>query len=83
MRLSIRFKQIIGVTAIVGLAVVGLSVLYAMRLADVVVNKSYQQSLMLANQILHLAGGVVSGGADPYAALRDAYGFDAKDLTGV
>ena len=32
MRFSIRVKQIVGVTAIVGLAVVALSVLYATRL---------------------------------------------------
>src|SRR5690348_7325592 len=71
MRLSIRFKQIVGVTAIVGLAVVGLSGLYATRLADVVVNESYTRGRMLANQILHVAGGVVTAGIDPYAALRD------------
>jgi len=77
MRLSIRFKQIVGVTAIVGLAVVGLSGLYAMRLADVVVNESYNRGLMLAKQILHLAGGVGTGGGDPYAALRDDPGVRA------
>ncbi len=36
MRLSIRVKQIVGVTAIVGLAVVALSALYTNRLANVV-----------------------------------------------
>jgi signal transduction histidine kinase/PAS domain-containing protein len=77
MRLSIRFKQIVGVTAIVGLAVVGLSGLYAMRLADVVVNESYSRGLMLAKMTLHLAGGVVTGGGDPYAALRDDPGVRA------
>src|SRR5262245_49164658 len=71
MRLSIRVKQIIGVTAIVGSVVVGLSVLYATRLADVVVNESYSRGQMLAKQILHVAGGVVTAGIDPYAALRD------------
>jgi signal transduction histidine kinase len=71
MRLSIRFKQIVGVTAIVAVAVVGLSGLYATRLADVVVNESYSRGQMLAKQILHVAGGVVTAGIDPYAALRD------------
>jgi len=71
MRLSIRVKQIVGVTAIVAVAVVGLSGLYATRLADVVVNESYSRGQMLAKQILHVAGGVVTAGIDPYAALRD------------
>src|SRR5574342_597366 len=77
MRLSIRFKQIVGVTAIVGLAVIGLSGLYATRLADVVVRESYSRGQMLARQILHLAGGVVTAGVDPYAALRDDPGVRA------
>jgi signal transduction histidine kinase len=77
MRLSIRFKQIVGVTAIVGLAVIGLSGLYATRLADVVVRESVARGQMLAKQILHLAGGVVTAGVDPYAALRDDPGVRA------
>jgi signal transduction histidine kinase len=71
MRLSIRIKQIVGVTAIVAVAVVGLSGLYATRLADVVVNESYSRGQTLAKQILHVAGRVVTAGIDPYAALRD------------
>jgi signal transduction histidine kinase len=71
MRLSIRLKQIVGVTAIVAVAVVGLSGLYATRLADVVVNEAYSRGQTLAKQILHVAGGFVTAGIDPYAALRD------------
>jgi signal transduction histidine kinase len=77
MRLSIRFKQIVGVTVIVGLAVIGLSGLYATRLADVVVRESYSRGQMLAKQVLHLAGGVATAGVNPYAALRDDPGVRA------
>jgi len=74
-RLSIRVKQIAGVTAIVGLAVVALSALYATRLADVVLHESYSRGQMLAKTILHRAGGVVTGSGDPYALLREDPGL--------
>jgi signal transduction histidine kinase len=74
MRLSIRVKQIAGVTAIVGVAVVALSALYATRLANVVLDESHSRGMMLANTILHRAGDVVTA-ADPYAALRDDAGL--------
>ena len=61
MRLSIRVKQIVGVTAIVGLAVVALSALYTNRLANVVLRESLSRGKMLANTILHRAGGIVTG----------------------
>src|SRR5215467_7416956 len=77
MRLSIRIKQIIGVTTIVGLAVVGLSAVYAMRLADVVVRESYSRGRLLTNAILERAGSVVTGEGDPYAALREDPGLRA------
>jgi signal transduction histidine kinase len=75
MRLSIRVKQIVGVTAIVGLSVVALSALYLVRLADVVLKESNSRGQMLANTILHRAGGVVTAGVDPYAALREDPGL--------
>src|SRR5262245_19837603 len=77
MRLSIRVKQSVGVTAIVGLAVVALSGLYTMRLADVVVNESFSRGRMLTKAILQRAGSVVTGEGDPYAALRDDPGLRA------
>jgi hypothetical protein len=52
-RFSIRVKQIVGVTAIVGLAVVALSVLYAARLTDVVLHESYSRGQLMAKAILH------------------------------
>jgi signal transduction histidine kinase/PAS domain-containing protein len=77
MRLSIKFKQMIGVTAIVGLAVVALSVVYATRLADFVVRESYARGQFLARAILQRAGSIVTGEGDPYAALRDDPGLRA------
>jgi signal transduction histidine kinase len=70
LRFSIRVKQIVGVTAIVGLAVVALSALYATRLADVVLHESYSRGDMLAKQVLHVAGGIVTGEGDPYILLQ-------------
>jgi signal transduction histidine kinase len=75
MRLSIRVKQIVGVTAIVGVAVVALSALYANRLANVVLKESLSRGKMLANTILHRAGGIVTGDVDPYTALREDQGL--------
>jgi signal transduction histidine kinase len=75
MRVSIRVKQIVGVTAIVGVAVVALSVLYVARLADVVLQESYSRGQMLANTILHRAGGIVTGDLDPYVVLGDDPGL--------
>jgi signal transduction histidine kinase len=77
MRLSIRFKQTVGVTAIVGLAVVALSGVYATRLADVLVRESYSRGQLLAKAILQRAGSIVTGEGDPYAALRDDPGIRA------
>jgi signal transduction histidine kinase len=75
MRLSIRVKQIVGVTAIVGLAVVALSALFTNRLANVVLQESLSRGKMLANTILHRAGGVVTGDINPNIALRDDQGL--------
>jgi signal transduction histidine kinase len=75
MRLSIRVKQIVGVTAIVGLAVVALSALFTNRLANVVLQESLSRGKLLANTILHRAGGIVTGDVDPTIALRDDPGL--------
>ena len=75
MRFSIRVKQIVGVTAIVGLAVIALSVLYAARLTDVVFHESYSRGQWMAKAILHHAGVIVTGDGDPYAQLREDTGL--------
>jgi signal transduction histidine kinase len=78
MRLSIRAKQIAGVTAIVGVAVVALSALYATRLSDVVLREHEARGELLANGILHRAREVVRDTADPYEALRTDPGLLAS-----
>ena len=76
MRFSIRIKQIVGVTSIVGLVVVTLSTLYVTRLVDVVLHESYSRGQLLARAILHHARVVVATDpGDPYAALRNDPGM--------
>jgi len=74
-RFSIRVKQIVGVTLIVGLAVVALSILYAARLTDVVLHESYSRGQLIARTILHRAGAVVTSTGDPWAQLREDSGL--------
>jgi signal transduction histidine kinase len=78
MRLSIRAKQIAGVTLIVGLAVVTLSALYATRLSDLALQEHYASGQLLASGILHRAREVVRDSADPYEALRTDPGLRAS-----
>jgi signal transduction histidine kinase len=70
MRLGIKGKQVLGVTSIVGVVVVVLSVLHLARLASVSLEESRARAELLANAIYHRAQQVVVGGADPLAALR-------------
>ena len=77
MRLGIKGKQIAGVTAIVGLAVIALSAINVTRLARVVLHESGSRGEMLARQILHRARDVVVPGVDPYEALRADPGLRA------
>jgi len=75
MRLGIRAKQIAGVTAIVGLAVVALSGLAVARLSSVMMSESLARGKMLALAIYHRAREVVPVSAEPYPALRDDPGL--------
>ena len=75
MRLSIRAKQIAGVTAIVGVTVVALSGLYLARLADVIVTESHARAQVLASTILHRVSQLAIDPADKYAALREDGGL--------
>ena len=69
MRVGIKAKQIAGVTAIVGVAVVALSGLYVTRLAGVVLNEASARGQLLSDAILHRAREVVPESADAYTAL--------------
>lgn len=77
MRLGIKGKQIAGVTAIVGVAVVALSGLYVTRLTGVVLNEAHARARLLSNAILHRAREVVTGAPEPYAALQGDPGLRA------
>ena len=70
MRLSIRAKQIAGVTAIVAVSVVALSALYVARLGAVIVDESHARATMLVNQIFHRITNMMIDPGDPYASLR-------------
>jgi signal transduction histidine kinase len=77
MRLSIRVKQIAGVTAIVGVSVVVLSALYVTRLSTVVLHENYQRGQLLAKSTWHRAREVAIANPDPYAAFREDAGMRA------
>ena len=75
MRLSIRAKQIAGVTAIVGVTVVVLSGLYIARLAEVVVDEANSRAQILGYTILHRVSQLDIDPADRYAALKNDAGL--------
>jgi signal transduction histidine kinase len=77
MRLGIKAKQIAGVTAIVGLAIVALSALNLTRLARVVLRESDARGELLANAIFHRAREVVTGTPDAYSAMQNDPGVRA------
>jgi signal transduction histidine kinase len=70
MRLGIKAKQIAGVTAIVGLAIVALSAINLTRLARVVLHESHARGQLLANAIFHRARVVVTAAPEAYTVMR-------------
>jgi signal transduction histidine kinase len=77
MRLGIKGKQIAGVTAIVGVAVVALSGLYVTRISGIVLHESLARAELLLNTILHRAREVVTDAPEPYSALQGDAGLSA------
>jgi len=77
MRVSLRTKQVFGVTALVGAVVAGLSVHNLAEQARVRMEESESRGLLLAKAIYQRAFAVVPGAADPYAALREDGGLRA------
>src|SRR5438067_662885 len=75
MRLSIKAKQVAGVTFIVGLAAVVLSAYYLSSLARVRLEESEARGELLANAVFHRAQAVVRGGEDPATALGSDEGL--------
>ena len=77
MRLSLRTKQVLGVTALVGAVVVGLSVHDLAAQARVRLEESDARGQLLARAIYQRAFAVVPDAQDPYAVLRDDGGVRA------
>src|SRR5262247_2320765 len=70
MRLGIKGKQVLGVTSIVGVVVMGVSVLHLSRLAAVSTDESHARAELLANAIFHRTRDLVEDGDDPFKAVR-------------
>lgn len=77
MRLGIKGKQVLGVTAVVGAVVVVLSLMHLARLAQVSLDESRARAELLANAVYHRAREVVlaTGTTDPFQALHDDPGL--------
>jgi signal transduction histidine kinase len=78
MRLSIKAKQVAGVTTIVGLAVVVLSAVYLSSLARIRLEESQARGDLLANAIYQRARAAIAegtNGQDPAEALRTDSGL--------
>jgi signal transduction histidine kinase len=69
MALTIRARQVIGVTAIVGAVVVALGGMYVADVARVRLESSQAAGQLLASAIYHRARAVVAESRSPYAAL--------------
>jgi nitrogen-specific signal transduction histidine kinase len=74
-RLSIRAKQVAGVTALVALAVVVLSGWYLASLARVMLLESERRAQLLIEAVFHRAFPVLAQGGDPYEALASDEGL--------
>src|SRR5207244_270087 len=75
MRLGIKAKQVLGVTAIVGAVVVALSSWHLASLARVSLEESRARAELVANAIYQRAFEVVGESRDPYEGLRDGPGM--------
>lgn len=67
--MSIRLKQILGVTALVGAVVVSLSIVNLSRIARLSLEESRARGELLTNAIFHRAREVVTGRGTAYAEL--------------
>ncbi len=77
MRLSIRAKQVLGVTTLVGVVVVGLSVHGLAQLARVRLDETRARGQLLADAIYQRTFQIVPEAVDPEAALREDGGLRA------
>ena len=77
MRLSIRTKQVLGVTLLVGIVVTALSIQGMAMVARVRLEESQARADLLARAIYQRARLVAPGAAEPYEALRNDEGLRA------
>ncbi len=70
MRFSLKQKQVLGVTAMVALIVVALSLLHLMNLARVLLLESRARVELLANAVYHQARDVITDPATAYNEIR-------------
>jgi signal transduction histidine kinase len=70
MRLGIKGKQVVGVTSLVAVIVLILSLWHLAALARTGLEESQARARLLADAIYHRARAVVVEGVDPYEALR-------------
>jgi len=75
MPLSIKTKQVAGVTLIVGLAVVLLSVWYILSLATFRLDQTEKRAELLYNAVRHRASDALSAGGDPVTLLQNDAGL--------
>jgi methyl-accepting chemotaxis protein len=75
MRLSIKAKQVLGVTSIVGLAIVMLSALFLTTMARVMLGESMARGELIAKAVFQRASAVVAGSREPASALRQDGGL--------
>jgi signal transduction histidine kinase len=72
MRLSLKTKQVLGVTAMVALIVIALSLLHLVNLSRVLLQESRARVELIANSIYHQARDVVTDPNTAYQALRSS-----------
>jgi len=77
MRLSIRTRQVLGVTAIVAAAVLVLTAWYLLSLANLLFVESQARAELIANTIYQRAAAIVASGEDPIEGLRTDGGLRA------
>jgi signal transduction histidine kinase len=70
MPLGLKTKQVAGVTALVALSVIGVSVWYLAALVRIQLDDTRARAEFIANAIFQRAHDVVQPGLDPYKALR-------------
>jgi sensor histidine kinase regulating citrate/malate metabolism len=75
--LSIKAKQVAGVTLIVGLAVILLSAWYISSLANVLLMETEARARLLASAVYHRLFDVVQEAGDPVAALQTDGGLES------